>query len=152
MQNTRFIETVVSLIPEFNRCSLTLEDLERICEAQNIELLYRNMRLLHGMAIQCDGVDVLRLNKLISYSEQVIAGFHELFHFLFHPVDSQVCLSYGRICNISKRELQAQIVGVIALLPISLVYKMTVEDMMREFEISKEIALFRLKVFQEHRI
>lgn len=109
------------------------------------------MRGLHGSAYEEDGYKFIYINPLVSRTEQITAGFHELFHIFNHAGDGRICMSRGATVRISKQEKQAQAVGVIALMPLPIVAQMTIEDMMREFDVPRKLAQFRFKVFQEYR-
>jgi hypothetical protein len=140
-----------SRIPDFNKRSLRLSDLHRICDELSIQVVQWQMRRLHGSAYEEDGYRFIYINPLISYSEQIVAGFHELEHIVSHVGNGEVCQSRGDTLRLSKQEKQAQMVGVIALMPITIVYGMTVEEMMREFDAPRKLAEFRFKIFQEYR-
>lgn len=138
------VEHFMNALPYFNQRSLTLLDLEQFCRVKDIELLYRPMRFLHGMACEVDGCKVLRVNSLLPLSLKIISGFHELKHFEFDNMD--VCFSDGKLLNLSKIEYQAQKIGAIALMPDYQVLGKSIEDLMHEYEISRQIATFRLSL------
>lgn len=134
----------------FNKRPLRLCDLYTICEDEGIEVIELQMRRLHGGAFEEDGYKFIFLNSLVSYAEQIVAGFHELFHTFNHVGDGVMCYSKGATQRLSKQEKQAQIAGVLALMPLSSVFQMTIEDMMREFDVSRKVAQFRFRIFQEY--
>lgn len=141
---SRFLDRFAEEVAGFNVRSLCLRDLEQQCEARNIDFIIRPLRTLHGIAIELHEFDFVYVNSLIPDPLKTIAGFHELFHILHHIGDTKRCLSTGGVSCLSKNEFQAQVVGVVALMPDSLVASMSVNDIMREFEVSRQIAEFRL--------
>jgi Zn-dependent peptidase ImmA (M78 family) len=143
-----FLDKFAGGVEGFNQRALGIVDLEFFCLQHDIEIDEMQFRALHGIAVAISDCDYIYINSLISYPEKVIAGYHELFHLVQHigTGDSTRCLSEGQVVNLSKNEFQAQAAGVIALMPDALVDGMSVEDMMREFEVSRRIAEFRLRL------
>jgi hypothetical protein len=141
-----------SRIPEFNKRSLRLCDLCRICDEFSIQVVQWQMRRLHGSAYEEDGYRFIFINPLVSYAEQIVAGFHEFEHIISHVGNGEVCQSSGDTLRLSKQEKQAQMVGVIALMPITVVYGMSVEEMMGEFDAPRKLAEFRFSIFRDYRI
>lgn len=137
------------VVEGFNQRSLRLFDLVTICEALDIEIVEKRMRSLHGSAYEEDGFRFVYINSLISPAEQVVAGFHELFHIFHHIGDGKLCQSRGATVRLSKQEKQAQAAGVIALMPLGVVYELSIEEMMREFDVSRRLAEFRLMIFRD---
>lgn len=138
-----FLEKFSVEVEGFNQKSLGLNQLIEICDGKKIELIEKPFRGLHGIAIEDRQHDYIFINQIISYSYKVIAGYHELFHILHHVGNGQECLSYGGVINLSKKEYQAQAVGVIALMPDVMIQGLSIEDLMREFDVSRRIAEFR---------
>jgi Zn-dependent peptidase ImmA (M78 family) len=145
-----YFDRFAAHVDGFNRKPLRLCDLYAYCERQNIEVVEMQMRQLHGGAHEYEGFQFIYINSLITYSEQIIAGFHELFHTLNHVGNGELCFSYGRVNNLSKQEFQAQAVGVVALMPLTEVYEMTVDRMMYEYTVSRQIAELRFNIFQQY--
>lgn len=140
------IERFSRRIDGFNSRRLTLRDLDLLCSLQNIDVVFTRLRGLHGAALENEGYKYLYINSLLSEPEQVIAGFHEYCHLTDQVVDSNILLSTGGLWNVNKYERQAQIVGVVALMPKLVVEGMTVGDLMHEFGVRREIAEFRLSL------
>jgi Zn-dependent peptidase ImmA (M78 family) len=101
------------------------------------------LRALHGAAVEEDGFQYLIINSLLRGAEKVIAGFHEFCHLTDHVLDVDVFHFTGNLWNVNKYERQANIVGVIALMPAPSIQGLSVEDIMREFGVRREIAEFR---------
>lgn len=112
-----WIDRLSRELPGFNEQPFNLLDLYRFCEQRGVLAEELPMRRLHGCSFYEDGDAFLMVNNLLSEPERIIAGFHELAHLLLHEPDDVFC-STGVLRNHRKIERQAQIVGVIALLPI----------------------------------
>jgi Zn-dependent peptidase ImmA (M78 family) len=139
----RLIERTAQRIAGFNERSLNLLDLRALCGVAGIEIVRISFEYLHGYPLYEEGVPYLFINRNLNRSERIIAGFHEFCHFMEHGVFVSRLLSTGNIKNLSRLERQAQIVGTVSLMPAPLIIGMTVEDLMRRFEIRREIAEFR---------
>lgn len=145
-----YFDRFADRVEGFNQKSLRLYDLYNYCEGSGIEVVEKQMRQLHGGAHELEGYQFIYINSLISYSEQIIAGFHELFHVLNHVGNAELCFSYGKVNNLSKQEFQAQAIGVIALMPLPEVYDMTIDQIVSEFYVSRQIAQLRFNIFQQY--
>jgi len=137
------IERFRSHLPGFNQHSFTLPDLYDICEAIEVRVRRLPMRRLHGCSFVEGGEVYIYINSLIRGPEQVIAGFHEYCHVVDHCFDVEVFQSTGGLWNLTKRERQAQIIGVLALMPAPLIDGMTIDEAMRAFGVRRDVAEFR---------
>lgn len=141
------IERFERRIPGFNRRSLSLDDLTFLCDLLNIYYDLLDVSPLHGCSLLENGEHFLFVNEKLTYPLQVIAGFHELTHLLTHPMDSlRLHKSTGGLWNLDKQERQAQTVGMIALMPSPLVYGLDAYEVMERFDVSFDIAMFRLSL------
>src|ERR1044072_2447294 len=130
-------------IAGFNERSLNLLDLRALCGAVGIEIVLAAFEYLHGYPLYESDAPYLFVNCNLNCSEQIIAGFHELCHFLEHGLFIGRFLSIGQMSNLSRLEREAEIVGTVSLMPAPLITGMTVEDLMRKFDVRREIAEFR---------
>ena len=140
-------------IPGFGSKSLTLPDLFTTCEADSIEVFRTPFDRLHGCAFFEDNAPFIFINSTLPPTEQIIAGWHEYDHLSRHILQSHcpyncVFTSSGSMVNLSRMEREAQIVGVLALMPQPLVMGLSLEDIMREFGVSRHTAEFRASLLQ----
>ncbi|HYL99767.1 MAG TPA: ImmA/IrrE family metallo-endopeptidase [Blastocatellia bacterium] len=134
-------------IEGFNRETLTLQDLAAHCEDRRIDLVQLPLRRAHGCSIYEAREPMIYINSLLSEPEKIIAGFHEYLH-ITDGVVAQAYWSTGTFWNLSKLEYQAQVVGVMALMPDELVKWSTEDEICREFNVSRRTARFRLSLFR----
>jgi len=139
-------------IPGFGTRSLSLPDLFATCEADSIEVFRTPFDSLHGCAFFEENTPFIFINSTLPAAEQVIAGWHEYDHLTRHILQSNcpyncVFTSSGGMVNLSRMEREAQIVGALALMPDPLVAGLSLEDMMREFGVSRITAQFRSGLF-----
>jgi Zn-dependent peptidase ImmA (M78 family) len=147
------IQYYTDRIPGFGSKSLALPDLFAVCEADGIEVFRTPFDRLHGCAFFQDDAPFIFINSTLPAAEQVIAGWHEYDHLTRHMLKTHcpyncVFTSSGSMVNLSRIEREAQIVGCLALMPHPLVVGLSLEDIMREFGVSRNTAEFRASLLQ----
>jgi Zn-dependent peptidase ImmA (M78 family) len=147
LRNPLLLERARARIENFNRQQLLLEDLFAHCDDRHIEIVWQPMRRAHGCSFYEQDEPFICINPLVSPAEQIIAGWHEYLHLVEHVPDV-VTFSTGTFFNLSKMEYQAQVIGVMALMPDPLVRWLNEEEIMGEFGVTQSIARFRLSLFR----
>ena len=137
------LEQFCHAIDGFNVRSQSLHDLGRLCDQLGIEVVQLPLRRLHGVALEDDGFKYLYINSRLSGPEKVIAGFHEYCHLTSHSLDMSILKSTGSLWNLQKYERQAQIIGAVALMPDPALSGLSIEEIMQEFGVSRQVAEFR---------
>lgn len=145
--NDRFlVERFSQWIPGWNKRQLTLDDLGNICDDCGIAIVEMPLED-DGYAVWLEADPFVYINSQLPYSEQVITGFHELAHILYHP-NTQDRLRLRRLANWnwSKCDRQAEIVGCVAWMPDALVCGLRAEEMTELFDVRRESAEFRAQL------
>jgi Zn-dependent peptidase ImmA (M78 family) len=147
------IQYYTDRIPGFGSKSLALPDLFAVCESDGIEVFRTPFDRLHGCAFFEDDAPFIFINSTLPAAEQVIAGWHEYDHLTRHMLKTHcpyncVFTSSGSMVNLSRIEREAQVVGCLALMPHPLVVGLSLEDIMREFGVSRNTAEFRANLLQ----
>jgi Zn-dependent peptidase ImmA (M78 family) len=75
--------------------------------------------------------------------ELIVTAFHELAHVLYHPAHPRIFRRAGNLWNWSKCHRQAEIIGVIAWMPLTIADGLSADELMREFGVRREVAEFR---------
>lgn len=146
-RNSRLlIERFANRIHGFNMRRQSLCDLYDLCEPLDVEVVQKPMRKLHGAAIEDMGFHYIYINSLLSGPLKVIAGFHEFCHLTDHALNVEAFKSTGNLWNLSKFERQAQIIGVIAWMPSVEIEGLSIEQIMREYGVPRNVAEFRLSL------
>jgi Zn-dependent peptidase ImmA (M78 family) len=140
------IDRFAARLSGFNAHSLTLDDFFYECDRRGVAADLIPMRRAHGLFFYDEGEACIAINRLISEPEQIVAAYHELTHLLDHAADPAVFLSVGDLWNHHRFETQANIIGVIALMPDRAVYGATAGELMERFGVSRAIAEFRLSL------
>src|SRR5689334_24730825 len=79
-------------------------DLFKICDSKDIKVKIMQMRRLHGSAYEQQGFQFIYINPLVSYSEQIIAGYHELDRKSTRLNSSHSSISYAVFCLKKKKK------------------------------------------------
>ena len=144
------VERFSQWIPGWNRRQLTLDDLGNLCDDCRVVVVELPLED-DGYALWLEADPFVYINSQLPYSEQVITGFHELAHILYHP-NSEDLMQLRRAANWnwSKCDRQAEIVGCVAWMPDVLVRGLHAEEMAQVFDVRRESAEFRaqLKLWQ----
>src|SRR5919205_1461830 len=114
------LERMKHFVPGFGSRSLTLDYFESYCQFLGIEVVKMRMRRLYGQAIWAGSELFIYLNSRLSYGEMTVTAYHELGHILLHTFKSDFP-NEDFILNLSKIEAQASAVGLISLMPRSLI-------------------------------
>jgi Zn-dependent peptidase ImmA (M78 family) len=137
-----WIDRISREIPGFNERSLNLEDLYKRCDTHHMFISEMPMRRLHGCSFYDeDEQPCLLINSLLNEAERIVAGWHEFAHLLLHTPDGSVFCSTGNLWNHSKTEAQAQTIGVLALIPQTMLH----EDLSGY---PRKIVMYRHQVWQ----
>jgi hypothetical protein len=72
-----------------------------------------------------------------------ITANHETAQILYHPSHPKVFERSGNLWNWSKCNRQAEIVGAVAWMPLATADGLSVDELMREFGVRREVAEFR---------
>ena len=136
-------------IPGYNRRPLGVEDLERVCEASGVVLLFCPLPG-HGLCFRRHGVPVIAVSKRLRGAHRVFVGFHEYFHYRFHPGTIHTYSASNHW--LKKIELQASILAALAVLPTPGLeeYLAAGEDLIHISSLPTDVVRFRLKVHQEY--
>ena len=146
-RNSRLlIERFESRIPGFNRFSLSFSYWLEVCDAYGIRALQRPMRLIHGLAMQASQRPYIVINTCLPNVEKIIAIGHEFTHIIDQELDTSVFLNNGNLWNTRKYQRQAWIIGIVGLMPETVVEGLSIFDLMRQFGVRREIAEFRVSV------
>lgn len=141
------------LIPDLNTRPQTLLDFYILAERLGIPADEFPMRSLHGCTFpDDDGERTIRINSLVSEPERIIAGFHEIVHNILHATEGEIYASMGPLWNHRKDEHEAEMIGVLALLPLSEIAGMTPEEIAGVYRLPLKTAKFRMQVFERYKM
>jgi Zn-dependent peptidase ImmA (M78 family) len=137
------VERFASWIPGWGRKQLSLADFYEFAESLSVEVIEYPFIQDAGCAFWVGVTPYIYYSSKLTGPEQVITCYHELAHILYHPSRPEVFRRTGDLWNMSKCDRQAEIVGVIAWMPETVVRGLSVDDLMNEFGVSRKLAEFR---------
>jgi hypothetical protein len=135
-----------ALVPEFGKRSFSLDDLHDQCSLDKIDVVEMEMALGHGLSWTDRGGDCTYVNRLITPSQRIIAGWHEYCHIQCHPTEARVLASLGPLANRTRWEVEANAVGIIALIPRVALQAPAIE-IAHEYCVIQEVTDYRLQLF-----
>lgn len=144
VSDSLLIARFTDLIPGFNQRALGLSALYDQCKRYGLTLRELPFRKYHGLSFHLGDVPFLYINTLILPAEQIIAGWHEFAHLMYHPDDACVFTSQGSLYRLSKAERQAETIGVLALMPDTEAWGLSVPELIERYEVPRKIAEFRV--------
>ena len=136
-------------IEGFNRRSLSFEDLQSICEHNDIEVVLEEMKEAHGVALWIGDQAFIYINRLLNESMRVFNLGHEFTHITDQVIDTQMFLSTGKLWLKSKQERQANIIGAICLMPDCEIEGLTVDQISTAYGIPIKLAEFRCGLLRD---
>ena len=142
-------------IPGYNRRPFTYNDLEQLCLKEKIILIETEL-VCEGMLICQPGErPCIFLNKrLTPLGYKTFVGFHEYFHYKFHPGSVHVYLRsplwYRQI------EQQADILAALAVIPTpclvrDLLMGENIASIAEKYNVPELLVAGRLKILEEYR-
>ncbi|MBW1712628.1 MAG: ImmA/IrrE family metallo-endopeptidase [Deltaproteobacteria bacterium] len=136
-------------IPGYNRRPLDVEDLERLCQEEGVVLVVHPFPG-EGLYFEHRGVPVVTVNRRLEPNHAAFVGFHEFFHYRFHPGTIHTYSSTPFWLN--KIEFQASVLASLAVLPTPwLVQALARQEPLNEvFNLPEYIVDFRFRVHQEY--
>lgn len=138
------VERITQLIPGWGVKQLTLDTLEKYCATQSIICTELPLIEADGYAFYQHRIPHIYYSSRLPYPQKVITGYHELCHILIDAPDPEMFKRQNPRCwNFNKWDRKAEIVGVVAWMPETRARGLSVEELMREFDVSRDSAEFR---------
>lgn len=131
------------LLPaEWNIRVFTDDDFNQICEVSRVSVFECEMQLEGAYCVYA-GSPVIFINHALPWPRKLYVKFHELGHHWLHYPGVQFFLNTN-----NKVELEANIVAVCALIPASLLIKVSTQELTDDYGYPPELIEFRIEVFK----
>lgn len=101
---------------DWNERPLSEADLYRLCRRFRVKLIEMPLGV-SGFYYRAGGRDFIAIDSRLSGIERLKVAFHELGHFLFHAPDSGATASFHRVGRRTRKEIEADVFAVCALIP-----------------------------------
>jgi Zn-dependent peptidase ImmA (M78 family) len=131
--------------------SLTSEDFEIICEAENI-IVVREPRKWDGAYFRRKNRDIIYVKSSLVGSSKTFVEFHELAHYWLHdPEISLIQFFQQSSLLVSKAEREASIVSACAIIPTCYIESFSRNELLDMFR-SLDLIEFRFQIYREYGI
>lgn len=128
----------------WNRRVLTYADFERACERDGITVITKRLIDDLGRYQIVKGRELITLDVGLRGPLRTFVAFHEYGHALYHVP--------GKHRLLAKTELEADIIGIVALLPRSLLLRMSPGEISEALGYSLAFVAERYKIWESMRI
>ena len=130
----------------WNERPLTEADLYRLCRRFRIKVQEMPLRT-DGFYYRVMGRDFIAVNSKLPEVKKLAVLFHELGHFLFHTPDSGATANFHGVGRRTRKECEADIFALCALLPRPLIQERSSEELVDE-GFPQEMIENRLAIFR----
>ncbi len=130
----------------WNERPLTEADLYRLCRRSRIKVQEMPLRT-DGFYYRVMGRDFIAVNSKLPEVKKLAVLFHELGHFLFHTPDSGATANFHGVGRRTRKECEADIFALCALLPRPLIQERSSEELVDE-GFPQEMIENRLAIFR----
>lgn len=145
------------MYPKFNKESLGLEDVEKICYKFEIELSFLPYKKVKGTMVRSDNRSHIYINDSLPIHQKTIIGLHEIGHYICgHTEDYH--FYHSRINWDLKNEYQSSVFTAIAKTPTCILDELygkkepvSIKELAYEFEIPVSLMKFRLDIYNRHK-
>lgn len=143
-------DKIKKLVPAWNERRLTERDFHRICRRCSITVTEMPL-MTGGFYYRVKGRDFIAIDSRLSGPKRLFVMFHELAHFLLHVPDSGATANFHGVGRRTRKEREADLFALCALMPKNLLLELTAEELIEEgFAI--ETVHERLSIFQQKKI
>ncbi|RLI67568.1 MAG: hypothetical protein DRP02_14270 [Candidatus Gerdarchaeota archaeon] len=139
-------------IPGYNRRPFTYNDLEQLCSKEGIILIETELPSNGMLICRAGEPPCVFLNRNLSPpGYKAFIGFHEYFHYRFHPGSIHIYLRIPSWHN--QIEYQAHVLAALAIIPTPcLVRDLRIgENIAEKYGVPEFLVAHRLKILEEYR-
>ncbi len=130
----------------WNERELGDDDVYRICRKYKVEIVEMPLRV-SGFYYRVKGRDFIAINSLLTGKKRLAVMFHELGHFLLHVPDSGATANFHRVGERTRKEREADLFALCALIPTSKLSKSSEQELIDE-GFDTELIAERLNIFK----
>jgi len=145
----RFLtEKIGKLNIGWNERALGEADFYKVCRRFKVKVTEMPLSV-GGVYYRVAGRDFIAVNSRIAGTEKLAVLFHELGHFLFHAPDSGATANFHRVGRRTRKEREADVFALCALIPRSDIETRATEDLIDD-GFSRETIAVRRAVHERH--
>jgi len=142
-------EKITKLKLGWNERPLTEGDAVRIC--RRFRVTYQEMPLATGgFYFRLKGRDYIAVDSRLPAAQRMFVMFHELGHFLLHVPETGATANFHRVGERTRKEKEADLFALCALVPKSRVETSSPEDLIDETHLTAEQIAERLEIYERY--
>ncbi|HEX8746841.1 MAG TPA: ImmA/IrrE family metallo-endopeptidase [Pyrinomonadaceae bacterium] len=130
---------------DWNERVLTERDIRRVAKKKGVQIVEGDVGV-PGLYIVYGGVPFIVVHPDLTPAMRLWVLFHELAHHLFHVPGLQLFDSRYE----TKADYQANVIAAVALIPLTLMQRLTYGEIQEEYGYPKELMDFRLQVYEDY--
>ena len=146
-----FLNKFSGLKCDWNKKPLTEEDFYRLCKRYKVTA--EEMPLRVGGFYYCMlGRHYIAINSRLRHPKKLFVMFHEFAHYLIHAPDSGATANFHGVGKPTRKEFEADAFASCALIPRSMVEKLSVQELIEIEGLPDELVGKRIELFRVHSI
>lgn len=143
-----FLEKTAELKIGWNERPLGERDIHGLCRRFKIEITEMPLKP-NGFYYRMLGRDFIAVDSKLSPQKKLLVLFHEFAHFLLHVPDSGVTANFHGVGRRTRKECEADIFALCALIPRSWLEKRSFDEIVDE-GLSTEAVRERFEIFDRY--
>lgn len=140
-----FIGKLGSIEPRWNVEPLVEGDFYRLCERFSIRVIEAPMST-EGFYFSMLGGHYIAVNSRLTGPLRLVVMFHELAHFLLHAPDAGVAAEFRGLGRRKRRELEADIFAVCAVIPRPYLESRSLQELIEEHGLPPTLVMQRAEL------
>jgi Zn-dependent peptidase ImmA (M78 family) len=145
------LEKISRLRCQWNKKPLREEDFFRLCSWKKITVVEMPLRT-NGFYYCVRGKHFIAVDSRLETPKKLLVMFHEFAHYLMHAPDTGVTASFHGIGKKTRKETEADIFAICALMPRTWIQSGRLQEIAEEEGIPAELINERILLFETHGI
>jgi Zn-dependent peptidase ImmA (M78 family) len=145
-----FLEKIRALKVGWNERPLTESDFYRLCRRHKIVVEEMPLRV-SGFYYSMMGRHFIAIDSELAPAKKLFVMFHEFAHYLMHAPDRGATASFHGIGRITRKEREADLFALVAILPRTLLEKHTAAELIED-GFDRDTVRDRLSIFEARKI
>jgi len=142
-----FLDKVSRLGIKWNKRPLTEDDFYRLCNKHKIVVV--EMPLQTGGFYYCvKQKHYIAVNSSLKQHERLLVMFHEFAHYMMHAPDTGVTANFHGVGRRTRKEVEADIFAICALIPKPLIENRTVQELVEEDGFCETLVRERMAIYR----
>jgi len=143
-----FLDKVSRLSIDWNKRPLTEDNFYSLCNKHKITVV--EMPLQTGGFYYCvKRKHYIAVNSSLKRRDRLLVMFHEFAHYLMHAPDTGVTANFHGVGRRTRKEVEADVFAICALIPKPLIESRTVQELVEEDGFCETLIRERLTIYRK---